>query len=80
MRVRLTEKPLMWKFATAAALVIALVAAGGCYRRVVGVKGPGASAYDVYEPNLKTREDTQKKNNVYTVPTKNVPTQVAPDR
>lgn len=39
----------------------------GCYHRVVGVKGPAASQYDVYEPNLANdpppsrTEDKQEK-------------------
>ena len=51
---------------------------GGCYKRVVGVKGPGTEAYDVYEPNLKTPEKTQPKK-AHTVPTQTVPTQTAKD-
>jgi len=32
---------------------------GGCYRHVVGVKGPGASSYNVYEPHYKPEEERQ---------------------
>ena len=80
MRVRSADISRGWILATGAVLVMALIAAGGCYRRVVGVKGPGASAYDVYEPNVKTREEQQPENKYHSVPTKSVPTQKAPDR
>jgi|SoiMethySBSTD1v2_1073268.scaffolds.fasta_scaffold06531_12 hypothetical protein len=80
MRVRLTGTSLGWKFATIAVLALGIIAPSGCYQRVVGVKGPGASAYDVYEPNVKTREEKQPDNKYNSVPTKTVPTQKAPDR
>jgi len=35
-----------------AAMLLVLISAQGCYRRVVSAKGPAASTYDVYEPNL----------------------------
>jgi len=42
------------RLAGGAALVVCAVGLlPGCYERVVGVKGPGAKAVDVYEPNLK---------------------------
>lgn len=31
-------------------LVAALGVCGGCYRHVVGAKGPGASAYEIQDP------------------------------
>jgi len=40
---------------TTLGLVVALALQVGCYRRVVGVKGPTSPGYEVYEPNL--RED-----------------------
>ncbi len=48
-----------------AAMAIACTLLGGCYKRVVGVQGPGSDAYDVYEPNLK-----EPVENPYTEPTK----------
>lgn len=55
----------------------------GCYEHVVGVKGPGADAYDVYEPNVKSKRDSNRIE-PYTVPSpmvrsKTVPTQKAKD-
>lgn len=38
---------------TVVALLLACAASSGCYKRVVGVQGPGSDAIDVYEPNLK---------------------------
>jgi hypothetical protein len=35
------------------ALLFACAAGSGCYKRVVGVQGPGSDAMNVYEPNLK---------------------------
>jgi len=36
-----------------AALAACVLAASGCYERVVATEGIGAEAYDVHEPNLK---------------------------
>ena len=80
MRVRSADTSRGWTFATSAVLATAIIVSSGCYKRVVGVKGPGASAYDVYEPNVKTREESQPENKYHSVPTKSVPTQRAPDR
>lgn len=41
------------------AIVLGVMPLSGCYERVVGVKGPGASTYKIYEPNLK--EDTNEE-------------------
>jgi hypothetical protein len=30
----------------------ALAAAGGCYKHVVGAKGPGADRYELHEPSI----------------------------
>ena len=40
----------------AAALAAQLASLGGCYRRVVRATGPGADAYETYEPNIGENE------------------------
>lgn len=40
----------------AAAIAAELAALGGCYRRVVRATGPGADAYETYEPNIGENE------------------------
>ena len=60
----------------ALAAAVVLGGAGGCYERVVGVKGPGADAYDVYSPNLKTKNEAIKQK-THSAPNKTVPSKVA---
>lgn len=60
----------------ALAAVVILGGAGGCYERVVGVKGPGADAYDVYSPNLKTKNEAIKQK-THAAPNKTVPSKIA---
>jgi hypothetical protein len=52
-------------------------AAGGCYKRVVGVEGVGADRYDVYQPNLKDPDESALPKR-QTVPTQTVPSKRAP--
>jgi hypothetical protein len=62
--------------ALAVAMTAGVVATAGCYERVVGVKGPGADAYDVYQPSLKTKNEAIKKK-ASAAPNKTVPTKYA---
>jgi len=43
-----------WTLIIAAASAVSLC---GCYSHVVSAKGPGAQAYDVYEPNFNEQEE-----------------------
>lgn len=60
------------------AVAIMSICAGGCYERVVGAEGPGADSYDIYQPNLKSTENSAFKR-PSTVPNKTVPTKKAKD-
>jgi hypothetical protein len=66
-----------WRLLAALAIAVGAVAVNtGCYKRVVGAQGPGADAYDIYEPNLKSPDDSVLPQRT-TVQSKTVPTKKA---
>lgn len=41
-------------------LLAAAMFGGGCYKHVVRVTGPGSSAYDVHEPNIRSADEERR--------------------
>ncbi len=66
-------------FLMATMVMTCMLLNGGCYERVVGVKGPNADAYDVYEPSVKSDRDPNKIE-PYTVPSKTVRSKTVPSQ
>ena len=55
-RANLSRSPLAALLVLVTGLALGMA---GCYRHVVEVRGPGAAAYDVYEPHYKPEEEQQ---------------------